>query len=66
MIFKILVLVGMIVLIAVLIALGAFLTIAALNTLFGLGIAHNVWTYASVVWLGMFIRNQTLGKYENR
>ena len=30
-----------------------FLTIGALNTLFGLSIAHTVYTYLSVMWLNL-------------
>lgn len=30
-----------------------FLTIASLNTLFGLNIAYTAWTYLSVMWLNL-------------
>ena len=42
---------GLILLIVVLITIGPFITIWALNTLFGLGIAFNFFTWAAVVWL---------------
>lgn len=29
-----------------------FLTIWSLNTLFGLGIAYNLWTWLAMAWLG--------------
>ena len=43
---------ALVVLLAVIIA-GTLLTIASLNTLFGLNIAHTVWTYLSVMWLNL-------------
>lgn len=33
--------------------IGPLLTIASLNTLFGLNIAYTVWTYLSVMWLNI-------------
>lgn len=36
-----------------LIFVGPVLTIASLNTLFGLVIPVTVWTYLSVMWLGL-------------
>ena len=36
---------------AVLIGIGPILTIASLNTLFGLNIAYTFWTWLSTVWL---------------
>ena len=41
-----------VVLLAVIIA-GPLLTIASLNTLFGLNIAYTVYTYLSVMWLNL-------------
>lgn len=43
---------ALVVLLAVIIA-GPILTIASLNTLFGLNIAYTVWTYLSVMWLNL-------------
>lgn len=43
---------AMVVLLAVIIA-GPLLTIASLNTLFGLNIAYTVYTYLSVMWLNI-------------
>jgi len=37
-----------------LIGLGPVITILALNTLFGLAIAINVWTWLSTFWLSAF------------
>ena len=43
---------ALVVLLAVIIA-GPLLTIASLNTLFGLNIAYTVYTYLSIVWLNL-------------
>ena len=43
---------ALVVLLAAIIA-GPLLTIASLNTLFGLNIAYTVWTYLSVMWLNL-------------
>ena len=43
---------ALIALLAVIIA-GPILTIASLNTLFGLNIAYTVWTYLSVMWMNL-------------
>ncbi len=43
---------ALVVLLAVIIA-GPLLTIASLNTLFGLNIAYTVYTYLSVMWLNL-------------
>ena len=43
---------ALLVLLAVIIA-GPLLTIASLNTLFGLNIAYTVYTYLSVMWLNI-------------
>ena len=43
---------ALVVLLAVLVA-GPLLTIASLNTLFGLNIAYTVYTYLSVIWLNI-------------
>ena len=46
---------GIIVLLVILIGLGPILTIVSLNTIFGLNIAINFWTWLSVVWLGIVL-----------
>ena len=43
---------ALVVLLGVIIA-GPLLTIASLNTLFGLNIAYTVYTYLSIVWLNL-------------
>ena len=43
---------ALVVLLAVIIA-GPLLTIASLNTLFGLNIAYTLYTYLSVMWLNL-------------
>ena len=43
---------ALVVLLGVTIA-GPLLTIASLNTLFGLNIAYTVWTYLSVMWMNL-------------
>ena len=43
---------ALVILLGVIIA-GPLLTIASLNTLFGLNIAYTVWTYLSVMWLNI-------------
>ncbi len=43
---------ALVVLLGVIIA-GPLLTIASLNTLFGLNIAYTVYTYLSVMWLNL-------------
>ena len=45
--------VGLIILIIVLIGAGPFITIAAMNTLFNMSIAYNIWTWLSVMWLSL-------------
>ena len=46
---------GLIILLIVLIGVGPILTIMSINTLFGLNIAINFWTWLSTVWLfGLF------------
>lgn len=35
------------------ILVGPLLTLASLNTLFGLNIAYTVWTYLSIMWLNI-------------
>lgn len=49
--------VGLIALIVLLIIVGPFITIWALNTLFGLGIAYTFWTWLAVIILGAFLNN---------
>lgn len=46
--------VAVILLIIVLIGLGPVITILALNTLFGLTIAVNIWAWLSTFWLSAF------------
>lgn len=53
--------VGFVVLLVVLLAIGPLLTIWALNTLFGLGIAYTFWTWLAVIFLGMFL-NARIGQ----
>lgn len=46
---------GLVILLVVLIGVGPILTIMSINTLFGLNIAINFWTWLSTVWLfGLF------------
>lgn len=42
-----------VVIVVVLIGVGPLLTIAAANTLFGLNIAYNFWTWLAVVWFNL-------------
>ena len=44
---------GVAVLLLTIIIIFPLLTIAALNTLFSLGIQYTVWTWLSVVWIQM-------------
>ena len=46
---------GIVVLLVILIGLGPILTLMSINTLFGLNIAINFWTWLSVVWLGIVL-----------
>lgn len=46
---------GIVVLLVILIVLGPILTLMSINTLFGLNIAINFWTWLSVVWLGIVL-----------
>lgn len=46
---------GIIVLLVILIGLGPILTLMSINTLFGLNIAINFYTWISVVWLGIML-----------
>ena len=45
--------VGALVVLLAVIFVGPLLTIASLNTLFGLNIAYTVWTYLSVMWMNL-------------
>ena len=45
--------VGALVVLLSVIFVAPILTIASLNTLFGLNIAYTVWTYLSVMWLNI-------------
>lgn len=44
-------------LVIALIAISPVITIASLNTLFGLGIPLTIWTWLSVFWLGFVLTN---------
>ena len=46
---------GLIILLVVLIGVGPILTIMSINTLFGLNIAINFWTWLACAWLCMLI-----------
>ena len=46
---------GLIILLIVLIGVGPILTLMSINTLFGLNIAINFYTWLSVVWLGIVL-----------
>ena len=52
---------ALVVLLAVIIA-GPLLTIASLNTLFGLNIAYTVWTWLSVAWLNILFLSKYIRK----
>ena len=45
--------VGALVVLLAVIFVAPILTIASLNTLFGLNIAYTVWTYLSVMWMNL-------------
>lgn len=45
--------IGAILVLIALVFVSPLLTIASLNTLFGLNIAYTVWTYLSVMWLNL-------------
>lgn len=45
--------IGVLVFLLAVILVGPLLTLASLNTLFGLNIAYTVWTYLSVMWLNI-------------
>ena len=45
--------IGAILVLIALMFVSPLLTIASLNTLFGLNIAYTVWTYLSVMWLNL-------------
>lgn len=45
--------IGALVALFAVILVGPLLTLASLNTLFGLNIAYTVWTYLSVMWLNI-------------
>jgi hypothetical protein len=46
--------IGLIILLVIFIGIGPILTIMSLNTLFGLAIGINIWTWLSVAWLSAF------------
>ncbi len=45
--------IGALVVLLALMFVSPILTIASLNTLFGLNIAYTLWTYLSVMWLNL-------------
>lgn len=45
--------IGALVALLAVILVGPLLTLASLNTLFGLNISYTVWTYLSVMWLNI-------------
>lgn len=49
---------GLFLTVAVLAVVGPLLTIAALNTLFGLGIPYTFWTWLSTLWLVMLVSSR--------
>ena len=51
-----------IILLIAVIGIGPVLTIMALNTLFGLAIVINIWTWLSVLWLSAFFTVAAKGK----
>ena len=53
--------VGLVVFVVLLIAVGPFISIWALNTLFGLGIAYTFWTWLAMIWVGIFL-NARIGQ----
>ncbi len=50
---EVLVMVLTVVFLLVLLGIGPFLTIAAINTVFNLSIAYNIYTWLSVAWLNL-------------
>ena len=46
---------GLVILLVVLIGVGPILTIMSINTLFGLNIAINFWTWLACAWLCMLV-----------
>ena len=50
---EVLVMVLAVVFLLVLLGIGPFLTIAAINTVFNLSIAYNIYTWLSVGWLNL-------------
>lgn len=46
---------GLVVLFITLVIAGPLFTIAALNTLFGLGIPYTFWTWLSMFWVGLVL-----------
>lgn len=51
---------GLIILLIVLIGVGPILTIMSVNTLFGLNIAINFWSWLACAWLCMLINGARL------
>lgn len=45
----------LIALVITILGLGPMITIWSLNTVFGLNIAFNIWTWLGVTWLGSFL-----------
>lgn len=50
---EVLVVVLVVAFLLVLLGIGPFLTIAAINTVFNLSIAYNIYTWLSVAWLNL-------------
>jgi len=49
---------AIVVFIVLLVLIGPFVTIWSLNTLFGLGIAYNLWTWLAMIWIGMALNTK--------
>lgn len=49
---------AIVVFIVLLVLIGPFVTIWSLNTLFGLGIAYNLWTWLAMIWIGMMLNTK--------
>ena len=56
---------GLVILLIVLIGAGPILTIVSINTLFGLNIAINFWTWLACVWLCLLVNGKTINRNKN-
>ena len=54
--------IGALVVLLALMFVSPLLTIASLNTLFGLNIAYTVWTWLSVAWLNILFLSKYIRK----